>query len=52
MLWGIFIIILVLWALGFLTGTTFGGLVHILLILAVIVVIIEVIRMTTRRRRG
>ena len=52
MLWGIIIIILVLWALGLITGTTVGGLVHILLILAVIVVIVEVIRISSRGRRG
>ena len=52
MLWGIVVIILILWALGLITGTTVGGLVHILLILAVIVVIVEVIRMATRGNRG
>jgi hypothetical protein len=49
MLWTIAVILVVLWALGFFTGTV-GGLVHILLVLAVIAVIIEVIRMSTRRR--
>ncbi len=51
MLWTIVVILLVLWALGFFTGTA-GGLVHILLVLAVIAVIIEVVRMSTRRRRS
>lgn len=39
MLWTIFVILLVLWLLGFATGTTFGGLVHLLIVLAVIVLI-------------
>lgn len=48
MIWTIAIILIVLWALGFFTGTA-GGLVHILLVLAVIAVVIELIRMSTRR---
>ena len=47
MLWTIFIILLVLWALGFVTGTTFGGLIHILLVIAVIVLVINLLQ---RRR--
>lgn len=39
MLWTIFVILLVLWLLGFVTGTTFGGGVHLLIVLAVIVLI-------------
>lgn len=39
MLWTIFVILLILWLLGFATGTTFGGLVHLLIVLAVIVLI-------------
>jgi hypothetical protein len=50
MLWAIFVVILILWLLGLITGTTVGGLVHILLILAVIVLIIEVVRIVSRRR--
>lgn len=49
MLWTIAIILLVLYVLGLVTGTTVNGFVHILIILAVIAVIIEVIRMATRR---
>ena len=37
MLWTIFVILLVLWLLGLVTGTTFGGLVHILIVIAIIV---------------
>jgi len=39
MLWTIFIIILILWLLGVLTGNAFGGLIHILLIVALVVLL-------------
>lgn len=42
-MWTIIIILLVLWALGFVTGTL-GGLVHLLLVVAVIVFIVDLIR--------
>ncbi|MBU4542071.1 MAG: lmo0937 family membrane protein [Firmicutes bacterium] len=44
MLWTIAIILVVLWLLGFITSYTFGGFIHILLVLAVIVVILNLIR--------
>ncbi len=44
MLWTIFIILLVLWALGMVTGTTLGNFIHILLIIALAVVLIRVIQ--------
>jgi len=44
MLWTIFIVLLVLWALGMVTGTTLGNFIHILLILAIAVVLIRVIQ--------
>lgn len=44
MLWTIFVILLVLWLLGLVSGTTLGGLVHILLVLAVIVLVIRLIQ--------
>jgi hypothetical protein len=43
MLWTIVLILLVLWLLGFVTGTTIGGLIHLLLVIAIIVVLIRVI---------
>jgi hypothetical protein len=43
MLWTIVIILLVLWLLGFMSGTV-GGLIHILLVIAIIVVLIRVIQ--------
>jgi hypothetical protein len=39
MLFTIAIILLVLWALGLLTGTTLGGLVHLLLVIALVAVL-------------
>ena len=42
MLWTIFVILLVLWALGLLTGTTLGGVIHALLVIAIIVILIQV----------
>ena len=50
MLWTICVILLILWALGLITGTSVGGLVHVLLILAVIAVVIELVRPSRRRR--
>ena len=44
MLWTIFVILLVLWALGLLTGTTFGGVIHALLVIAIVVVVIQVLQ--------
>lgn len=43
MLWTIFVILMILWLLGLVTGTTFGGLVHLLIVLAVIVLIYNLI---------
>lgn len=44
MLWTITVILLVLWALGLVSGTAIGGWVHILLALAIISLIFAVIR--------
>lgn len=44
MLWTIFVILLVLWLLGFVTGTTLGGFIHLLLLIAIAVVLIRVIQ--------
>jgi hypothetical protein len=44
MLWTIFVILLVLWALGFVTSYTMGGLLHLLLVIALIVVIVQVLQ--------
>jgi uncharacterized membrane protein YtjA (UPF0391 family) len=44
MLWTIFIILLVLWLLGLISGYTMGGFIHILLVIAVVVLIIRLIQ--------
>jgi hypothetical protein len=44
MLWTIFVILLVLWALGLVTSYTLGGFIHILLVLAVVVLLIQLIQ--------
>lgn len=44
MLMTLAIILVVLWALGLVTSTTMGGLLHILLVLAVIIVLVNVIQ--------
>lgn len=44
MLWTIFTVLLVLWLLGMVSSYTFGGFIHLLLVLAVAVVLIRVIQ--------
>ncbi len=43
MLWTIFVILLILWLLGFVSGNTLGGFIHILLVVAIVVVLLRVI---------
>lgn len=42
MLWTIFVILLVLWLLGLVTGMAFGGFIHVLLVIAIIVAVIQI----------
>jgi hypothetical protein len=44
MLWTIFVVLLILWALGLVTSYTMGGFVHILLVVAVIILAINLIQ--------
>jgi hypothetical protein len=44
MLWTIGLILLVLWALGLVSGYTLGGVIHVLLVIALIVVAVQVIQ--------
>ncbi len=44
MLWTIFVVLLILWALGMVSSYTLGGYIHILLVIAVVVVLIRVIQ--------
>jgi hypothetical protein len=41
MLWTIAVILIVLWLLGLVSGTTFGGLVHLLLVIAIVVIVVQ-----------
>jgi hypothetical protein len=43
MLWTIFVILLVLWLLGLISGYTLGGFVHIILVIAIIVIIVQLV---------
>jgi len=44
MLWTIFVILLVLWLLGLVSGTTFGGFVHVLIVVAVILLVFNLLQ--------
>ena len=44
MLWTIGVILLVLWALGLVSGYTMGGVIHVLLVIALIVVAVQIIQ--------
>ena len=48
MLWTIFVILLVLWLLGLVSGYTMGGVIHLLLVIAIVVIVFQVI--SGRRR--
>lgn len=43
-LWKVVGVLLVLWLIGLITGNTFGGLLHALLILAVVVAVMRLIK--------
>ena len=44
MLWTICFVLLILWLLGFVSGYTMGGVIHVLLVIAIIVVLVRVIQ--------
>jgi hypothetical protein len=44
MLWTIFVILMIMWLLGMVSSYTFGGFIHLLLILAIAVVLINIIQ--------
>lgn len=48
MLWTICVILIILWLLGLVSGTTMGGLVHILLVIAIVMILVNLI--TGRKR--
>jgi hypothetical protein len=49
MLWTLIMLILLIWAVGFLTSYTLGGLLHLLLLIALILLIYRIV--TGRRVR-
>ena len=44
MLWTIFVVLLVLWALGVVSSYTLNGFIHILLVVALVVVLVRIIQ--------
>jgi hypothetical protein len=44
MLWTIAVVLIILWALGLVTGYTIGNFIHVLLVIAIIVVLVRVIQ--------
>ena len=44
MLWTLCVILLVMWTLGMVTSTLFGGLIHLLLVVALIVLVLGVLQ--------
>jgi len=43
MLWALFVVLLVLWLLGFAAFHVAGGLIHLLLVIAVIVLVVQLV---------
>ena len=43
MLWTVAIVLMILWALGMITGLTVGGFIHVLLVIALVAVLLRVI---------
>ena len=46
MIWTIFVILVILWLLGLVSGYTMGGFIHVLLVIAIIVVLVRLIQGT------
>ena len=44
MLWTIFVILLILWILGLVSGHMMGGVIHVLLVIAIIVLVVRLIQ--------
>ncbi|HWX40681.1 MAG TPA: lmo0937 family membrane protein [Blastocatellia bacterium] len=43
MLWTIFVILLILWLLGLVSGYALGGFIHLLLVIAVVILILNLL---------
>ena len=48
MLWTLFVVLLILWLIGVIGSYTFGGFIHILLVLAIIALVFQLL--SGRRR--
>jgi uncharacterized membrane protein YtjA (UPF0391 family) len=44
MLWTIFVILLIMWALGLVTSYTMGGFIHLLLVIALVMLVINLVQ--------
>jgi hypothetical protein len=44
MLWTIFVILLIMWALGLASSYTLGGFIHLLLVIAVVMLVINLVQ--------
>jgi hypothetical protein len=44
MLWTLFVILLILWAVGLVSSYTMGGLIHVLLVIAVVVLVLNLLQ--------
>ncbi len=44
MLWTIFVILMILWLLGLISGYVIGGFIHVLLVIAIVVILIRIIQ--------
>ena len=44
MLWTIFVILLIMWALGLVTSYTMGGFIHILLVIALVMLVVNLVQ--------
>ncbi|MEK6280208.1 MAG: lmo0937 family membrane protein [Acidobacteriota bacterium] len=43
MIWTIFVILLILWLVGMVSSVTFGGLIHLLLVVALVMLVINLV---------
>jgi len=43
MLWTIFVVLLVAWALGLVSGYTVGNFIHVLLVVALVVLVLQLV---------
>ena len=44
MLWTIALVLIILWALGLVSGYTIGNFIHVLLVIAIIVILVQFIQ--------